>query len=452
MRKLLTWMVASLFALAIMVIPFSTSLGETETTLVDFSDFPSYDSDTKDFYSVICADMFFALYGSEGDAVSFEGYIDYYDTETVKINNGFTAKDVLRICPGDFSDKTEATWGFVIENMIEEPTSYYDYSLQCGDNVLVSAIIKGRSDDNMVMLEQAHIERRSANKAQSEIVVNKDSEAIVNEDVDENDASFAEEFSEILKLENPRDELVRQFASRYNGETVEFDGFIYRCDDVWPDKYDITIYAGDYAEAVSNGTRGAIFQINDIAAKELGFDGNDFPANFGYGSDIHVKAQIVGYDNPYDFIIIDPYLIEIRIPLLEGLDASIYAELSRGSKGESVKELQQRLIDLKYLIGKADGSYGKKTAEAVEKFQNSCKLDATGVADATTQAILFSEKAPEAKLTVSCSSVVVGSSAKTVWYVDGQEFTLTGNKTKTIKTVWGTYKFDAYGKYEKIEE
>lgn len=444
MRKYLTLMVASLFALAVMVIPFSTSLGESETTLVDFSDFPSYDSDTKDVHSIICSDMFFALYGSEGDAVSFEGYIDYYDTETVKRNNEFTAKDVLRICPGNFSDKTEATWGFVIENMIEEPTSYYDYNLQRGDNVLVSAIIKGRSEDNMVILEQAHIERRSINKAQSE--------AVINEGNNENDASFAEEFSDILKLKNPRDELVRQFATKYNGETVEFDGFIYRCDDVWPDKYDITIYAGDYAEAVSNGTRGAIFQINDIAAQDLGFDGNDLPVNFGYGSDIHVKAQIAGYDNLYDFISIEPSVIEIRNPLLEGLDVSIYTELSRGSKGEPVKELQQRLIDLKYLVDKADGSYGKKTAEAVGKFQNDCKLDATGIADAATQAILFSEKAPEAKLTISCSSMVVGSSAKTVWCVDGQEFTLKGNKTKTVKTVWGTYKFDAYGNYEKIED
>ena len=48
--------------------------------------------------------------------------------------------------------------------------------------------------------------------------------------------------------------------------------------------------------------------------------------------------------------------------------------------------------------------------------------------------------------------ITVGSYSVTSWYVDGKEFKLRGKKTKTIKTVWGTYKFDAFGKYEKIED
>ncbi|MDO4864913.1 MAG: peptidoglycan-binding domain-containing protein [Clostridia bacterium] len=46
-----------------------------------------------------------------------------------------------------------------------------------------------------------------------------------------------------------------------------------------------------------------------------------------------------------------------------------YETLQKGSKGEAVKRLQERLIELNYLTGSADGDFGNKTKEAVEKFQ-----------------------------------------------------------------------------------
>ena len=72
--------------------------------------------------------------------------------------------------------------------------------------------------------------------------------------------------------------------------------------------------------------------------------------------------------------------------------------LQKGSKGDDVKALQQRLIELNYLSGGADGDYGGKTASAVELFQNTAGLPATGVADPDTQAALFASDAPKAKV------------------------------------------------------
>ena len=66
-----------------------------------------------------------------------------------------------------------------------------------------------------------------------------------------------------------------------------------------------------------------------------------------------------------------------------------YGELKKGSKGEEVKALQQRLIELGFLNGKADGDYGNKTAKAVSAFQKSAGLPETGIADSNTQAKLF---------------------------------------------------------------
>lgn len=74
-----------------------------------------------------------------------------------------------------------------------------------------------------------------------------------------------------------------------------------------------------------------------------------------------------------------------------------YEILQKGSKNEAAKALQKRLIELKYLEGKADGSYGNKTVAAVKLFQTQIGMEATGIADAATQKALFAEDAPEAK-------------------------------------------------------
>ena len=63
-------------------------------------------------------------------------------------------------------------------------------------------------------------------------------------------------------------------------------------------------------------------------------------------------------------------------------------ETGRGSKGIKVKQIQQKLVDLKYDLGTygpkkdgVDGVFGKKTKAAIEKFQALNKLKVTGLAD-----------------------------------------------------------------------
>ena len=45
------------------------------------------------------------------------------------------------------------------------------------------------------------------------------------------------------------------------------------------------------------------------------------------------------------------------------------ADLKKGNKGDEVKDLQQKLIDLGLMTGTADGAFGKKTETAVKKLQ-----------------------------------------------------------------------------------
>ena len=62
--------------------------------------------------------------------------------------------------------------------------------------------------------------------------------------------------------------------------------------------------------------------------------------------------------------------------------------LYNGSRGEEVKALQQKLIDLGYLEGTADGIFGNKTEKAVRRFQWKNGMSADGLAGKKTLAAL----------------------------------------------------------------
>ena len=70
-----------------------------------------------------------------------------------------------------------------------------------------------------------------------------------------------------------------------------------------------------------------------------------------------------------------------------------YILLQPGDKGEAVLKLQERLNTLGYITEESDGFYGPGTEAAVSDFQRANNLLVTGIADQTTQALLFSEKA-----------------------------------------------------------
>lgn len=87
-------------------------------------------------------------------------------------------------------------------------------------------------------------------------------------------------------------------------------------------------------------------------------------------------------------------LIVIVIALLSCAPASALnpSTLTVGSKGETVRQLQQALIDLGFLSGKADGIFGKLTKAAVIKFQKANNLEADGLAGKKTQSVLFAAR------------------------------------------------------------
>ena len=70
-------------------------------------------------------------------------------------------------------------------------------------------------------------------------------------------------------------------------------------------------------------------------------------------------------------------------------------DIGLGDEGGAVSRVQTRLRQLGYSVDVPDGIYGGGTARATRVFQHYSGLNQTGVADAATQAALFSENAPQ---------------------------------------------------------
>lgn len=72
-----------------------------------------------------------------------------------------------------------------------------------------------------------------------------------------------------------------------------------------------------------------------------------------------------------------------------GSTSGSYRTLKRGSTGEDVKALQQKLKDLNYYTGSVTGNFGSATEEAVKRYQKAVGLYVDGIAGANTQNKLF---------------------------------------------------------------
>ncbi len=81
--------------------------------------------------------------------------------------------------------------------------------------------------------------------------------------------------------------------------------------------------------------------------------------------------------------------------------SSTYAPAKRalqyGMRGSAVRALQQRLAQLRYYPGAADGQFGSSTLEAVWAFQEVQGLSADGIVGAQTEHALVSPRAPQSR-------------------------------------------------------
>lgn len=93
--------------------------------------------------------------------------------------------------------------------------------------------------------------------------------------------------------------------------------------------------------------------------------------------------------------------------------------LKVGSKGPEVSALEQRLSDLKYLVGKVDGSFDANTRHGLVAFQKVEGLGRSGVGDAPTMARLAIASTPAPKYSSPANHIEVDIPQQTVYVVRG---------------------------------
>lgn len=147
------------------------------------------------------------------------------------------------------------------------------------------------------------------------------------------------------------------------------------------------------ATLLKYGDKGDAVKALQTRLKELGYFTGSVGGNYGSITRDAVKAfqTAAGLTN-------DGIAGEETLSALYADDAPRQEDVTLrvGDSGNAVKKLQSRLIELGYLTGSADGSFGSATQAAVMAFQTAASLSADGIAGLTTQNLLYSDNAPAA--------------------------------------------------------
>ena len=127
-----------------------------------------------------------------------------------------------------------------------------------------------------------------------------------------------------------------------------------------------------------------------------------------------------------------------------------------GSSGPAVRQLQERLLELGYQLGEADGVFGTATENALITFQVQNGLDPDGVAGAATNTVLYSSSArayvapsetqtptPESTATPEVRSESQEQEEKEKMYITADGFPLLVNREHLLP--------DDYEPYELVD-
>ena len=115
-----------------------------------------------------------------------------------------------------------------------------------------------------------------------------------------------EEFKTLLQTDDQN--TIKDFIQKYKGQTIEFDGYIA---DLAKNKskYDILIYSGDYNPDEATGPNFKFVEIGLISNPVFKpFNGE----NIRKGQNVHIKAEVGGYNSTQDLIFLSPIEVSPR--------------------------------------------------------------------------------------------------------------------------------------------
>lgn len=120
-----------------------------------------------------------------------------------------------------------------------------------------------------------------------------------------------EDLEAVLAVKDPFDPIVGEFAIKYAGRIIEFDGNIANMmqHENYNTRYDILIYAGDYTETTAIGPS---LKFEDVIVLDLKLTGSEIPDNIGMGLTLYITAVVEEYNETTGLFILEPISTEIR--------------------------------------------------------------------------------------------------------------------------------------------
>ncbi len=106
------------------------------------------------------------------------------------------------------------------------------------------------------------------------------------------------DFAALLKVKDPGDPKVAEFAKKYSGRTIEFDGNVAAVapDGNYKTLENVMINAGDFGP---NSAAGPNFQFSGLSMY-------DVPGGGHNGDNVHVKAVLSDYDAATQLLQLQP--------------------------------------------------------------------------------------------------------------------------------------------------
>ena len=121
-----------------------------------------------------------------------------------------------------------------------------------------------------------------------------------------------EDFAAVLAVKYEADPIIGEFAKKYAGRTIEFDGYIANMmlHGNYKTRYNILILAGDYGETTFSGPN---FQFEDVnVVNDLHLTGSNIPDTLGMGQNLHITAAVKEYNETSELFRLEPISTEIR--------------------------------------------------------------------------------------------------------------------------------------------
>jgi len=151
----------------------------------------------------------------------------------------------------------------------------------------------------------------STNKVSSEPVGKSTDEStkVINQEIltVENNKDLAS----LLAVKDSSNPIISEFAKKYAGRTIEFNGNIANMayHGNYKTRYDYLIYAGDFSETSAIGPS---FKFENVNVYDLHLTGSETPQYIEAGQNLHITAKVEEYNKIPELFFLKPISTEIR--------------------------------------------------------------------------------------------------------------------------------------------